>query len=95
MTKKPLDIKLFCQSLVSKDFPSLSMINNDLEKVVIEEYPVVKEIKERLLENGALFSSMSGSGPTVFGVFDKKKTALLAADKMAPDTWCRVADTMI
>jgi 4-diphosphocytidyl-2-C-methyl-D-erythritol kinase len=96
LTKKPLDIKLFCQSLVSKDFTSLNtMINNDLEKVVIEEYPVVKEIKERLLENGALFSSMTGSGPTVFGVFEGKKTVLLAADKMAPDMWCRIAATMI
>jgi 4-diphosphocytidyl-2-C-methyl-D-erythritol kinase len=96
LTKKPVDIKLFCQALKKKDFAFLSTIlNNDLEKVVIERYPVVGEIKARLLENGALISSMSGSGPTVFGVFESKKKALNVADKMGAVNWCRVVETIV
>ncbi|OGW37742.1 MAG: 4-(cytidine 5'-diphospho)-2-C-methyl-D-erythritol kinase [Nitrospirae bacterium RBG_13_39_12] len=96
LTKKPVDIKLFCQALSKRDFTSLStFLSNDLEKVVIEKYPVVGKIKERLLENGALISSMTGSGPTVFGVFESKKTALAAAYRMGADNWYGVAETIV
>lgn len=50
-------------------------LGNVLENVTIKKYPVIQEIKENMLENGALGSLMSGSGPTVFGMFDKKETA--------------------
>ncbi|MCU0641823.1 MAG: 4-(cytidine 5'-diphospho)-2-C-methyl-D-erythritol kinase [Candidatus Margulisbacteria bacterium] len=50
----------------------LRMINegrrNDLEFVVIRRYPVIQQIKEKLVELGCSFSQMSGSGPTVFGI---------------------------
>ncbi|MBU1232061.1 MAG: 4-(cytidine 5'-diphospho)-2-C-methyl-D-erythritol kinase [Proteobacteria bacterium] len=42
---------------------------NDLEKVTIERYPELAVIKNFLLDNGASGALMSGSGPTVFGVF--------------------------
>ena len=42
---------------------------NDLEKVTIERYPELAVIKSFLLANGASDALMSGSGPTVFGVF--------------------------
>ncbi len=42
---------------------------NDLEKVSLRFYPILTEIKNLLRKNGALGSLMSGSGPTVFGVF--------------------------
>lgn len=45
-------------------------LENDLEKVVIPRYPVLAEIKEKLLDAGARGSLMSGSGATVFGLFD-------------------------
>ena len=48
---------------------------NDLELVTIKSYPVIAEIKERLVERGAAFSLMSGSGPTVFGVFEAREKA--------------------
>ncbi len=96
LTKKPLDIKLFCHALVKRDFISLStMLHNDLEKIVIEEYPVIEKIKKRMLENGAIISSMTGSGPAVFGVFDSKKTASSAANTMGADYWCSVTETMV
>jgi 4-diphosphocytidyl-2-C-methyl-D-erythritol kinase len=96
LTKKPVDIKLFCQAFTNRDFAFLKVsLNNDLEKVVIGRYPVVGEIKKRLLENGAIISSMTGSGPTVFGVFESKEAALAAVNKMDSHNWCRVAETIV
>jgi 4-diphosphocytidyl-2-C-methyl-D-erythritol kinase len=42
---------------------------NVLESVTIKEYPIIKRIKEEMLKFGAVGSLMSGSGPTVFGLF--------------------------
>ena len=39
-------------------------------------YPVIEDIKKLMLENGALNAMMSGSGPTVFGIFPDEQTAL-------------------
>lgn len=48
------------------------LFQNDFEKVVYKKYPFVKEIKERMYEFGSVFSSMSGSGSSVYGFFDPK-----------------------
>lgn len=45
-------------------------MDNLMEEVVIKEHPIIEEIKKDMLDNGALGSIMSGSGPTVFGLFD-------------------------
>lgn len=45
---------------------------NDFEKPVFEQYPEIKNIKENLYEQGALYASMSGTGSTVFGIFEKQ-----------------------
>ncbi|MEP7141997.1 MAG: 4-(cytidine 5'-diphospho)-2-C-methyl-D-erythritol kinase [Ferruginibacter sp.] len=45
-------------------------VTNDFENPVFEKYPVIKAIKEKLYEKGAVFASMSGSGSTVFGIFN-------------------------
>lgn len=96
LTKKTVDIKLFCQAFLNRDLASLrATLNNDLEKVVIERYPVVGEIKEKLLNNGAIISLMTGSGPTVFSIFESKKAALTAAEKLGFNDWCRVAETIL
>jgi 4-diphosphocytidyl-2-C-methyl-D-erythritol kinase len=49
---------------------------NDLESVTIARYPEISEIKKLLLADGALVSLMSGSGPTVFGIFTDNRKAL-------------------
>jgi 4-diphosphocytidyl-2-C-methyl-D-erythritol kinase len=56
----------------AKDNPSLfkSMIKNDFEKPIFEDYPEIKEIKNKLYEEGAVFSQMSGSGSSVFAFFE-------------------------
>ncbi len=94
LTKKDNNIKLFCLALERGDFPLLSSLaKNDFEPVVIRRYPVIGEIKERLLERGALFSAMSGSGPTLYGVFRTEKDARKAMEHMLPH-WCRIARTV-
>lgn len=45
-------------------------IKNDLELVTSRECEVINQIKEELLKKGALGCAMSGSGPTVYGIFD-------------------------
>lgn len=51
---------------------------NDFEISVFEIYPEVKSIKETLLKNGALFALMSGSGSTVYGIFESVDIAKVA-----------------
>ncbi|MFZ5907881.1 MAG: 4-(cytidine 5'-diphospho)-2-C-methyl-D-erythritol kinase [Nitrospirota bacterium] len=95
LKKKVLDIKLFCQALNQQDFATLTkMLDNDLESVVSGQYPVIKEIQARLLDEGAAVSAMSGSGPAVFGVFLSREAAVKAASAMKPD-WCRIVETLI
>ena len=59
-----------------------SSMGNVLEKVTIEEYPVIEQIKNVMKEQGALNAMMSGSGPTVFGIYDSKEKARKAAAKI-------------
>lgn len=59
-----------------------SSMGNVLEAVTIEDYPEIAEIKKCMLENGALGAMMSGSGPTVFGIFEDKKTIKTAFEKV-------------
>ena len=47
-----------------------SLLRNDFEKVVLSTYPEIMKIKNQLQDSGALFSSLSGSGSTMFGVYD-------------------------
>ena len=62
---------------------SASGLSNVMEAVTATENPVIYRIKEMLAENGALGSVMSGSGPTVFGIFDDYSKAKTAADSFS------------
>ena len=53
-----------------------------LETVTIPHYPVIAEIKEQMMKSGAKASMMSGSGPTVFGLFEDAQTAKRALREM-------------
>jgi 4-diphosphocytidyl-2-C-methyl-D-erythritol kinase len=48
---------------------------NDLEAVTVSKYPEIKLVKEQLVKHGALGALMSGSGPTVFGLFSDQEKA--------------------
>lgn len=56
---------------------------NDLEAVSVGMHPVISDIKEELLRHGALSALMSGSGPTVFGIFESEQQADAAQQKLA------------
>ncbi len=56
----------------------IGSLTNDLEKVTLRRHPVLDHIKTLLLENGARGALMSGSGPTVFGIFTDEESALQA-----------------
>ena len=58
------------------------ILHNDLEKVTIKEFPVVGEIKDEMIRLGALASTMTGSGPTVFGIFADKIKLAKAYERM-------------
>lgn len=60
----------------------LNHMGNVLESVTISAYPVIEAIKEKMLELGAAASLMSGSGPTVFGIFTEKSAAEYAFRQM-------------
>ncbi len=60
-----------------------ALLANDLEAVTIGRFPIIEEIKEQLVAAGAISSMMSGSGPTVFGLFNGEAEARRAADELA------------
>lgn len=60
----------------------VSRLGNVLENVTVKRYPIINEIKQCMLENGALGSLMSGSGPTVFGIFTDRISAERALEAM-------------
>ena len=57
-------------------------LRNDLEEVVSKEYPEIGVMKKMLCSAGALGALMSGSGPTVFGIFSEERGASEAYKKV-------------
>ena len=62
-------------------------LHNDLETVTAATHPAIRTMEEALLEQGALGARMSGSGPTVFGIFETEETCRLAAGALAGRGW--------
>lgn len=60
----------------------LSHMDNVLQRVTETEYPVIRNLKQSMIEQGACSSMMSGSGPTVFGIFEDEQTLALCKEKM-------------
>ena len=57
-----------------------SLLENDFEKVVLSTYPEIREIKNELQKSDSLFSSLSGSGSTMFGVYDNLESVRKSSD---------------
>ena len=69
-------------------YSMVSRMGNVFEPGIIAKYPVIQEIKDLMEKNGALKAMMSGSGPTVFGIFDdadkmEKAAAALRESRLA------------
>jgi 4-diphosphocytidyl-2-C-methyl-D-erythritol kinase len=62
-------------------------LHNDLETVTKAAHPVIGEIEEALIAQGALGVRMSGSGPTVFGVFETEAVCRAAAQSLSRKGW--------
>ncbi len=75
------DIKDMVRCIEEKDLDRIAAnMCNVLETVTVKMCPQIVELKEKLLEYGALGSMMSGSGPTVFGIFKDTASAYNAYD---------------
>lgn len=60
----------------------VARLGNVLETVTIEAYPVIDRIKQEMVSGGARGSLMSGSGPTVFGIYDSREQARAVRDDL-------------
>lgn len=70
------DVDSVIEALKEKDLAALSSrMGNVLETVTVSAYPVIDQIKKCMMNAGALGAMMSGSGPTVFGIFDSQAKA--------------------
>ena len=70
------DVDAMIRAMEKKDLGLLaSRMGNVLETVTVPAYPVIDEIKRFMVEHGALGAMMSGSGPTVFGIYDTRGKA--------------------
>ena len=70
------DVDAMIRAMEKKDLGLLaSRMGNVLETVTVPAYPVIDEIKRFMVEYGALGAMMSGSGPTVFGIYDTRGKA--------------------
>lgn len=77
------DIDALLADIRRKDFGAVCAdMGNLLESVVIPDYPVIEEIRQLMLKDGASAAMMSGSGPTVFGLFRDETAAKRARDAM-------------
>lgn len=66
-------------------------VKNDFEEFVFNKYPQIKKIKEILYSNDALFASMSGSGSTVFGIFENINKAKAAKECFPQEYFCWIS----
>lgn len=82
LTEHP-DIDAIAAAIRAKDLKKTAEnLGNVLETVTVPAYPVIAEIKKKMIQWGALNALMSGSGPTVFGLFDDREKAEYAGERL-------------
>lgn len=78
----------FLQQHILKDVNKWKgCIKNDFEIPVFSKHPAIKDIKDTLYKNGAIYAAMSGTGSTVYGIFDKQNELNL---KFPSQYFCQV-----
>ena len=68
---------------------------NDFENVVFEQYPQLREVKDLLYKNGAVYASMSGSGSAIFGIFDNKESAESTQNKISYTSYITTQNNIV
>jgi 4-diphosphocytidyl-2-C-methyl-D-erythritol kinase len=80
--------KAGCNKISSLNLRTIiTRLHNDLESVTAAAHPVINRIKSALLDAGAVGALMSGSGPTVFGIFKAETVCRDAADRLSREGW--------
>lgn len=84
LSNKPkLDTEKIISFMEKEDLKSLGEnIINVMEEVVIKQHPIISEIKKDMMKSGALGSLMSGSGPTIFGLYEDKDKLQFSKKKL-------------
>lgn len=78
------DIDGIIESIKAGDLYGIcEKIANVMEDVTIPEYPIIQKVKDILKSNGAVNALMSGSGPTVFGIYDDEEKAKQSMDALS------------
>jgi len=87
-TGKQLKTVKMLNAIKEKDINKIAdNLHNDFEYSVCREYPIINEIKQKMIQNGVLNAVMSGSGPTVFGITEKKAVAENIRDSFKKDPY--------
>lgn len=77
------DMKAMLKAIDKQDLREIcANLSNVLETVTTKMHPIIIELKQKLMEYGAIGSLMSGSGPTVFGIFEDMASAYGAYDNI-------------
>lgn len=88
--EKHPDIDGMVEALRMEDLHGVTQrMENVLETVTIPEHPEIQQIKELMIKEGALNALMSGSGPTVFGIFDDREKGMRARDLLRKSSLAR------
>lgn len=90
LSSQRYDIEALINAMEREDLIGVAAnLNNRMESAILKEYPVIQDIKTAMIKNGALGSLMSGSGSTVFGLFDDEDR-MEYANKKLTETFDRV-----
>lgn len=88
--EKHPDIDGMVEALRIEDLHGVTQrMENVLETVTIPEHPEIQQIKDLMIKEGALNALMSGSGPTVFGIFDDREKGMRARDLLRKSSLVR------
>lgn len=84
------DVDGMIEAINNNDFYGMaSRLGNVLETVTQKEYPIINEIKKNMIDMGAVNAVMSGSGPTVFGLFDDVEKAKYTYKALKASDYCK------
>lgn len=82
-SKEKYNLKELIQAIEKNDIYGVSKkLKNKMEEPIINKYPIIQDIKDIMNQAGSLGSLMSGSGPTVFGIFDDKERLEFAYERL-------------
>lgn len=73
--KEPTKLINIWKKNINKPEKLEELINNDFEKIVFNEFPEIKSVKKEIQSSGSIFTMMSGSGSSVYGLFKSEKEA--------------------